>query len=84
MKAEMDIIMAMHLVKKAWVSVHSHVLIKAFMKAEFKSILIQPVMQPPEDKCDLIEDFTHYVSTDDRHFEEKIACLEFDDEEVAH
>ncbi|VDP77418.1 unnamed protein product [Echinostoma caproni] len=52
----------------------------SFMKAGFKSTLIQPVMQPPEDKCDLMEDFTHYVSIDDRLFEE-ITCLEFDDEE---
>ncbi|VDP80946.1 unnamed protein product [Echinostoma caproni] len=70
MKVEVDILMAIHLVKKAWVSVHPHVLINAFMKAGFKSTLIQPVMQPPEDKCDLIEEFTHYVSIDDHPFEE--------------
>ncbi|VDP92714.1 unnamed protein product [Echinostoma caproni] len=81
MKAEVNILMAMHLVKKAWVSVHPDVLINAFMKAGFKSTLIQPVMQPSEDKCDLIEDFTH-VSIDDRLFEEEIACLEYDEEEV--
>ncbi|VDP72981.1 unnamed protein product [Echinostoma caproni] len=51
------------------------------MKAGFKSTLIQPVMQPPEDKCDLIEDFTHSVSIGDRLFEEEIASLEFDNEE---
>uniref|UniRef100_A0A183AUU6 ANF_receptor domain-containing protein n=1 Tax=Echinostoma caproni TaxID=27848 RepID=A0A183AUU6_9TREM len=82
MKAEVDILMPMHLVKKTWVSVHPHVLINAFMKAGFKSTLIQPVMQPLEDKCDLIEDFTHYVSTDYRLFEEEIARLEFEYEEL--
>ncbi|VDP66740.1 unnamed protein product [Echinostoma caproni] len=69
MKSEVDILMAMHLVKKAWVSAHPDVLINAFMKAGFKSTLIQPVKQPPEDKCDLIEDFTHYVSIDDLYEE---------------
>ncbi|VDP90278.1 unnamed protein product [Echinostoma caproni] len=57
MKAEVDILMAMHLVKKAWVSVHPHLPVNAFMKAGFKPTLIQPMMQPPEDKYDLIEDF---------------------------
>ncbi|VDP92731.1 unnamed protein product [Echinostoma caproni] len=52
------------------------------MKAGFKSTLIQPVMQPPEDKCGLIEEFTHNVSIDDHLFEE-IACLEVDDENQA-
>ncbi|VDP75538.1 unnamed protein product [Echinostoma caproni] len=66
------------MVKKASASVHLHVLINAFMKAGFKETLIQPVMQPPKDKRDLIEDFTHYVSIDERQFEEEIACLEFD------
>ncbi|VDP83622.1 unnamed protein product [Echinostoma caproni] len=75
MKAEVDILMAMYLVKKAWVSAYSHVLINAFMKAGFKFTLIQSVMQPPEDKCDLIEDFTCVVSISDRLFEEEIACL---------
>ncbi|VDP90290.1 unnamed protein product [Echinostoma caproni] len=55
MKAEADILVAIHLIKKAWVSVHPHVLINAFMKAGFKSTLIQPVVQPPEDKWDLVE-----------------------------
>ncbi|VDP90670.1 unnamed protein product [Echinostoma caproni] len=82
MKAVVDILK--YLVKEAWVSVYPHVLINAFMKPGFKSTLIQPVMQPPEDKCDLIEDFTHYVSIDDRLFEEEIACLEFDDQEVGY
>ncbi|VDP72976.1 unnamed protein product [Echinostoma caproni] len=59
MKAEMDVLMAMHLVKKAWVSVDPRVLINAFIKAGFKSTLIQPVIQQPEDKCDLMEDFIH-------------------------
>ncbi|VDP79890.1 unnamed protein product [Echinostoma caproni] len=59
MKVTADILMAIRLVKKAWVSVHPQVLINAFMKAGFKSTLIQPVMQPPEDKCDLIKDFSH-------------------------
>ncbi|VDP26228.1 unnamed protein product [Echinostoma caproni] len=84
MKPEVDILMAMHLIKKAWVSVHPHVLFNAFMKARFKSTLMQPVMQPPEDKCDFIENFTDYVSIDDRLFGEEIACLEFDDEEVGY
>ncbi|VDP74567.1 unnamed protein product [Echinostoma caproni] len=61
MKAEVDVLMDMRLVKKAG----------------FKPTLIQSVMQPPKDKCDLIEDFTHYVSTDDRLFEEEIVYLEF-------
>ncbi|VDP89570.1 unnamed protein product [Echinostoma caproni] len=65
MKAEVNILVAKHLVKKAWL----------------KSTLIQPVMQPPEDKCYLIEDFAHYVSIDDSLLEEEIACLVFDDEE---
>ncbi|VDP82656.1 unnamed protein product [Echinostoma caproni] len=47
MKAEVDILMVMYLVKKVSVSVHSHVLINAFMKAGFKSACIQPAMQPP-------------------------------------
>ncbi|VDP90912.1 unnamed protein product [Echinostoma caproni] len=47
MKAEVNILMVMHLVKKSWVSVHPHVLINAFMKAGFKFTLIQPMMQPP-------------------------------------
>ncbi|VDP82808.1 unnamed protein product [Echinostoma caproni] len=80
MKAEVDILMAIHLAKKTWISVRPHVLIGAFMKAGFKSTLIQPVMQPLEDKCDLFEDFTHDVSIDDSLFEEEIACLEFDEE----
>ncbi|VDP70163.1 unnamed protein product [Echinostoma caproni] len=75
MKVEVDILMTIHLVKKAWVSAHPHVLINAFMKAGFKSTLIQPLMQPPEDKNDLIVDFTHYVIID-----EEIACLELDEE----
>ncbi|VDP89293.1 unnamed protein product [Echinostoma caproni] len=50
MKAEVDILMAVHLIKKAWVSVHPHVLINAFMKPGFNSTLILPVMQPREDK----------------------------------
>ncbi|VDP74273.1 unnamed protein product [Echinostoma caproni] len=76
MKAEVDIRMAMHLVKKAWVSVRPHVLINAFMNAGFKSTLIQTVMQPPEDKCDLIEDFTHYefVSHQAKHGKEDDEC----------
>ncbi|VDP90320.1 unnamed protein product [Echinostoma caproni] len=41
-----------------------------------------PVMQPPEDKYDLIEDFTHYLSIGDRLLEEEITCLEFEDEQV--
>ncbi|VDP86230.1 unnamed protein product [Echinostoma caproni] len=49
------------------------------MKAGFRSTLMQPVMQPPEDNT--IEDFNRYVSIGDRLFEEEIACLEFDDEE---
>ncbi|VDP85105.1 unnamed protein product [Echinostoma caproni] len=53
----------------------------SFMKAGYRSTLIQPVMQPLGDKCGLVEDFTHYVSVDDRLFEEEIACLEFYDEE---
>ncbi|VDP90784.1 unnamed protein product [Echinostoma caproni] len=61
MKAEVDILMGMHLVRKAWVSVHPHVLINAFMKAGFKSTSIQSVMQLPEGEWDLIEDFTHCV-----------------------
>ncbi|VDP75140.1 unnamed protein product [Echinostoma caproni] len=84
LKAEVNIHMAMHVVKKAWVSVHLHVLINAFMKVGFKSTLLQPVMPPPEDKCDLIEDFTYYVPIDARLFEEEIACLEFHDEEVGY
>ncbi|VDP75764.1 unnamed protein product [Echinostoma caproni] len=51
MEAEMDILMAMHLVTKAWMFVPPHELINAFMKAGFKFTLIQPVMEPPEDKC---------------------------------
>ncbi|VDP75420.1 unnamed protein product [Echinostoma caproni] len=43
-KAEADVPMAMHLVKKAWVSVHPNVTINALMKAGFKSTLIHPVM----------------------------------------
>ncbi|VDP88361.1 unnamed protein product [Echinostoma caproni] len=77
MKAEVYIFMIMHLTKKAWVSVHPYVLINAFMKAGFESTL----MQQPEDKCDLIENFTQYVSIVDRVFEEEIACLEFYDGE---
>ncbi|VDP78216.1 unnamed protein product [Echinostoma caproni] len=44
-KAKVDILMAVYLVKKAWASAHPHVLSKAFMKAGFKSTLIQPVMR---------------------------------------
>ncbi|VDP79021.1 unnamed protein product [Echinostoma caproni] len=54
------------------------------MKAGFTSTLIQPVLQPPEDKCDLMEDFTHYVSIDDRLFEEEIACFRDNDQEVGY
>ncbi|VDP89630.1 unnamed protein product [Echinostoma caproni] len=43
MKAEVDILTAIHLVKKAGASVHPHVLINAFMKAGFESTLIQSV-----------------------------------------
>ncbi|VDP95099.1 unnamed protein product [Echinostoma caproni] len=60
-KAEVEILITMHLVKKAWVSLHPHVMISVFRKAGFKSTLIHPAMQPLEDKCDLIEDFTHCV-----------------------
>ncbi|VDP23474.1 unnamed protein product [Echinostoma caproni] len=81
MEAEVNILMIMHLIKKAWASVHPLVLINAFMKAGFKSTLIQSVMQPPEDKFDLIEDFTPYVTV---FFEEEIVCLEFENEEVRY
>ncbi|VDP70554.1 unnamed protein product [Echinostoma caproni] len=55
MEAEVDILKALHLVKKAWASLQPHIMINLFMKAGFQSTLIQPYMVPPEDKCDLIE-----------------------------
>ncbi|VDP86858.1 unnamed protein product [Echinostoma caproni] len=61
MKSEVDILMGMHLVKKACVSVHPHVLIDVFIKAGFKLTLNQSLMQPPDDDRNLIEDFTRCV-----------------------
>ncbi|VDP89800.1 unnamed protein product [Echinostoma caproni] len=75
MKSEVDILIGMHLIKKAWVSVHSHVLIDAFIKAGFKPTFNQPLMRPPEDNCDLIENFTHYMSIDERLFEKEITSF---------
>ncbi|VDP73646.1 unnamed protein product [Echinostoma caproni] len=45
MKAEVDILMAMHLVKKACVSVRPHVLISAFMKEGLQFTLIRPSLE---------------------------------------
>ncbi|VDP18513.1 unnamed protein product [Echinostoma caproni] len=78
-KVEVKILLVKHLVKKARVFVHPHELIKALMNVGFKSTLIQSVMQPPEYKCDLIEEFTHHVSIDKRLFEE-VSRLEFDED----
>ncbi|VDP70103.1 unnamed protein product [Echinostoma caproni] len=62
MKAKVDVLMGMQLVKKAWVSVHLRVLINSFPKPIFKPTLNQLIMQTPEDKCDPIENFNHYYS----------------------
>ncbi|VDP89082.1 unnamed protein product [Echinostoma caproni] len=74
--------MGMHLIKKAWIFVHPRLLINAFVNTGLKPTLNQPMMQTPEDKCDLIVDFTHYVSIDERLFEEEIPCLMCDDGEL--
>ncbi|VDP79945.1 unnamed protein product [Echinostoma caproni] len=77
----MVILKCLHLVKKAWTSVHPHVLINAFIKVGFKSTLNQPMIQTPENSRDLIEDFAHYVFIDEC-LSGEVACLEFHDEEL--
>lgn len=83
LKIEVDLLLTMHLVRKAWLTVHPDVIIHSYSKAGFESNIKEIMVSPVAETCDLIDDFPKYVSVDDRLFEEELASLEFEDQEVS-
>lgn len=81
MAANIQILQAIHLTKRAWDEVHPDTVVNSFCKAGFLMGPLVPVIE--ETDCDLVENFLDYVSADERLFNQEVEQIDYDNEEVS-
>lgn len=82
-KIDINLLLALQLIKRSWSAVHPDVIRNSYEKAGFKLNLTSTLVPPPAEEPSLIENFHEYVKIDDRLLEEELSSLVIDDQEVS-